>query len=140
MQDASIFMDKNIQPDDKDLAMALGKTFTLWTELGNYVLSRYDKAHTQWSYPGAKHGWSLRIKDSKRAIIYLLPRDQYFKVAFVFGQKATDTILKSDISPKIKSALKAAKVYREGRGIRIDIKRKDDLDAIRFLVDVKLAN
>lgn len=71
---------------------------------------------------GEKYGWNFRIKDKKRAIIYFLPRDNYFKVAFVFGQKATDTIMESDVSPGIRNDLEKATKYAEGRGIRIDVK------------------
>jgi hypothetical protein len=140
MDETSAFMDKDRQPDDKALAATLEKTFTLWKQISDYVLSCYPKAQKEWNYPGAKYGWSFRIKDKKRAIIYLLPREKYFKAAFVFGQKATEVILDSDISPEIISELTTAKVYGEGRGIRIDVKGKKDLDAILFLIDTKIAN
>lgn len=70
---------------------------------------KYPNGLEEWNYPGKKYGWSYRIKDKKRAIIYFLPRENYFKVAFVFGQKATDIVLESDISGKIKTDLKMAK-------------------------------
>jgi hypothetical protein len=139
MDDISIFMDKESRPDEKALAKALAKTYPLWVSIKDYVYSKYPKAKEEWNYPGKKYGWSFRIKDTKRAIIYLLPRDQYFKVAFVFGQKATDIVLESDIPGSIKSELKSAKVYAEGRGIRIKV-TKDNIDDIRFLIDTKLDN
>ena len=83
---------------------------------------------------------SYRIKDRKRAIIYFLPRDKYFKVAFVFGQKATDIVLKSNISPDIKTELEQATKYAEGRGIRIDIKNDSILPDIKQLIEIKLKN
>jgi hypothetical protein len=138
MEDTSIFMDKENRPDEKALAKALGKTYPLWVILKDYVYSKYSKAKEDWNFPGKKYGWSW-IKDTKRTIIYLLPRDQHFKVALVFGQKATDIILASTISEPIKSELKSAKVYTEGRGIRITV-TKNDMDDIRFLIDTKLDN
>jgi hypothetical protein len=92
-------------------------------------LEKYPTGLAEWNYPGKKYGWSYRIKDKKRAIIYFLPRDKYFKVAFVFGQKATDIVLASNISREIKTELEQATKYAEGRGIRIDI--KNDL-IVRF--------
>lgn len=62
------------------------------------------------------------MKDKKRAIIYFLPRDGFFKAAFVFGRKAPDKILSENISEDIKNDLKNARVYMEGRGIQIEIK------------------
>lgn len=138
--DKSIFTDKNIVPNDSDLAKALGPCYDLWQNMKEYVLLKYPKATVEWKYPGDKYGWSFRLKDKKRAIVYLLPRDQYFKVAFVFGQKATDVILKSDVSEAIKADLAAARAYAEGRGITIEVKNSMVVNDVKELVDVKIAH
>jgi hypothetical protein len=138
--DKSIFIDKTKLPSDNDLIEGLGETYQLWQSIKDYVYLKYPKAIDLWNYSGDKYGWSFRIKDKKRAIIYLLPRDKYFKVAFVFGQKATDSIMKSQISTSIKSELDSAKVYAEGRGIRIDIKDEKILNDIKKLIDIKIAS
>ena len=48
--------------------------------------------------------------------------------------------MNSEISESIKTEINAAKVYAEGRGIRIEIKDENLLKDIQFLIDVKLAN
>ena len=138
--DQSIFMNKAVIPNDKDLQIELGKTYAFWKEIMDFVVLKYPKAAMEWSYPGSKYGWSFRLKDKKRVIIYLLPREKYFKVAFVFGQKAYDLILDSPISETIKAELAVARVYAEGRGIRIDVKDKAVLDDIKKMVEIKLSN
>lgn len=138
--DKSIFTDKTKPPSKKDLATALGKTLILWNEITAFVQGRYPGAINEWNFPGEKYGWSYRIKDKKRAIIYLLPRDNYFKAAFIFGQKAVDAVNNSAISEEIKKELAAAKVYAEGRGIRLDVKTKKSIEDIKRLVEIKLAN
>ncbi len=140
MDDLSIFQDKTIVPTDKDLASRLGTTFNLWIQIKDFVFEKYPKAIAEWNYSGIKYGWNFRIKDKKRAIIYFLPRDNYFKVAFVFGQKATDTIMDSDVSREIKNDLEQATKYAEGRGIRIDVKENQILADIEKLIEIKLAN
>ena len=87
-----------------------------------------------------KYGWSFRIKDKKRVIVYLLPREHYFKVAFVFGQKATDELMNGPVDPEIKKELAAAKVYAEGRGIRIDVTKEEMLQNVRLMIDSKLSH
>ena len=134
----SIFKDKNKQPNKNDLKESFGDTYQLWQLIEDYVISKYPKGFEEWSC--SKYGWSCRIKDKKRAIIYLLPRDRFFKVALVFGQKATDIIMKSQIANSIKTELDSAKVYAEGRGIRIDIKNNVIINDIQELIDIKLAN
>lgn len=118
----------------------LGSTVILWTQLREFVLEKYPGGKEEWNFPGKKYGWSFRIKDKKRAIIYFLPRDKYFKVAFVFGQKATDFILDSDISSDIKNELSNAKKYAEERGIGIDVKNEEVISDIQRMVEIKLDN
>jgi len=57
----------------------------------------------------------------------------------VFGQKATDQVMKSTINEAIKTELSNARVYTEGRGIRIDV-TESILDDIKKLVEIKLVN
>ncbi len=57
----------------------------------------------------------------------------------ICGQKATVEVLKSKVSQTIKSELEAARVYAEGRGIRIDINDENLINDIKKLIDIKLA-
>ena len=138
MDNASIFLDKTVKPTDKDLAEKLAVTYDLWKRLHDLVLSKYPKGIADWNFPGKKYGWSFRIKDNRRALIYFLPRDQFFKVAFVFGDKAINDIMKTGISDKIKEELEQARKYAEGRGIRIDIKDDSIFPDIEQLIEIKL--
>lgn len=137
--DHSIFMDKASIPTDEDLKQALGNKYELWMEIRETVLQKYPGGKEEWNFPGKKYGWSFRIKDKKRAIIYLLPRTEEFMAAFVFGGKAFEAIKQSKVSPQIVSDLEAAKVYAEGRGIRIPVPNKAVLKDIFELIDIKLA-
>lgn len=134
----SIFTNKSETPNEVQLQEALGKAYVYWQTFAEHTKKLYPKAISEWNFSSEKFGWSLRIKDKKRVIIYLLPRDNFFKVAFVFGQKATDEIMTSNISESIKKELLAAKVYAEGRGIRIDIKDETLQNDILNLIEIKI--
>jgi hypothetical protein len=140
MDDISVFPEKTAKPTDKDLADKLDHKYELWKQIHDMVLSKYPGGLAEWNYPGKKYGWSFRIKDKRRAIIYLLPRNQYFKVAFVFGDKAVHEIMESKISNDIKTAIGQATKYAEGRGIRIDVKDDSIIWDIGKLIDIKLKN
>lgn len=60
--------------------------------------------------------------------------------AFVFGDKATDAVLKSNVSAEIKSELENAYNYAEGFGIRIVVKDETLLPDIKQLIEIKLVN
>jgi hypothetical protein len=137
--DQSIFMDKSAKPTESALKEALGDQYELWKAVRDRVIQVYPGGIEEWNFPGKKYGWSFRIKDKKRAIIYLLPRLRGFIVAFVFGKRAYEAILESDVSGPIKSELQQAKVYAEGRGIRIPVPDSSPLQDIFQLIDIKLA-
>jgi hypothetical protein len=140
MDDISIFTDKAIIPANRDLIEILDTSHDLLKQIENFVMKKYPQGLAEWNYPGKKYGWLYRIKDKKRAIIYFLPRSHYFKVAFVFGQKAMDMIMESTISFKIKEELEQATKYAEGRGIRIDVRNDSILPDIKRLIEIKLDN
>jgi hypothetical protein len=135
----NIFTDKQLKPTDETLEAALGVSHTYWQELKNYVFSLYPEAIEEWNYTKSG-GWSFRMKDKKRAIIYLIPQDGYFKAALVFGRKATDEVMASRVSTEIKTELESAKVYAEGRGIRIEVRDERMTGNIKILVDIKVRN
>lgn len=135
----SIFTDKLNPPTDCVLKAALGETYSLWQVFTEYVRVQYPVATDNWAY-SKSGGWNFSLKDKKRAIVYLLPRDQYFKVALVFGQKATDEVMKSGVAVTIKTELESAKVYAEGRGIRMEIRDETLVNDIKTLIHIKLKN
>lgn len=136
----SVFTDKTHVPTEADLKQALGNTFELWQELAAFTKKTNPDAFDEWKMTSEKFGWGFRINDKKRVIVYLLPRDGFFKAAFVFGQKAMDEICASTISETIVNELKAAKVYAEGRGIRIDVMDDAVMDDLKRLIEVKVGN
>ncbi len=140
MAEISVFVDKTVKPTEKDLTEKLGAKHKLWRGIHDLVLSKYPEGFAEWNYPGKKYGWSYRIKDKRRAIIYFLPRDKYFKVAFVFGDKAMTKIMRSNVSERIKKELNEARKYVEGRGIRIEVKNESIIPDIEQLIEIKLSN
>ena len=138
--DMSIFFDKTTVPSVDNVKKAIANTYPLWEELHDFVIQQYPKGIEEWKYPGKKYGWNFRIKDKKRNIIYFLPKDKYFIVAFVFGKKATEQVLEADIAEEIKTELQSAIAYVEGRGISIEVKDQSPIDDIKKLIHIKLNN
>lgn len=136
----SVFTDKTTQPISEDLKSALGNHLENWLELEQFTHKNAPHATGEWHFSGEKFGWSYRIKDRKRVLVYLLPRVQFFKVALVFGDKALAKINESAISESIKTDLNAAKKYAEGRGIRIDVLDKSTINDLKLLIKIKIEN
>ena len=136
----SIFMNKAVMPTDQELKEKLDTTFITWNKLKSYLNENLKAPGEEWNFPGKKYGWSFRMKSKKRNIIYFLPKEDFFQVAFVFGQKATDKVLESSVADFINTELQNARVYGEGRGIRIDVKNEDILEDIKILIHIKSEN
>ena len=136
----SVFTEKDFIPTETELALVLGDSFSYWLQLVEFTKSNYSDSILEWNYSSAKFGWSFRVKDSKRVIIYLLPRNGFFKVAFVFGRKAIDSVNNSSISSFIIEELNYAKPQAEGKGIRIDIRNSCLINDIKQLILIKLSN
>ena len=86
-------------------------------------------------------GWQLNLLKEKRNIMFVVPFDGYFIVAFIFGDKAVGQVLESDLPEEIKTELQNAKKYMEGRIINITITQDTkNVDDIIRLIEIKLNN
>ena len=135
----SIFDDKSHQPDESDLIRTLGSTKTIWDAVVAHSRKVCGNIEEIWKFVGAKYGWSCRLVLKKRIIVYLIPQDKHFLIAFVFGDRAVAAIEASDISADIKREVMAAKKYAEGRGIRYPVTAKKQLADIKKLIEIKQA-
>jgi hypothetical protein len=137
---ASIFADKNKKPTDKMLKVALGKTYAFWEGIKKHILSEYGKATEDWKFYNVRSGWLLKTLLKKRNLFFFVPVEDYFKLSFIFGDKAVEAVVKSDLPENIKTTLRNAKKYMEGRGLSIDVKTSEDVEITKKLVDIKINN
>ena len=134
----SIFDDKSKAPVDNDLAKVLKVNYIHWNDIKTSVFKHYPSAKEEWNYSGKSYGWGFRLRDSKRVIIYMTPCNGYFLFSLVFGEKATNEAYESKLTKETISIIKAAKVYGEGRGIRIEVKDDKLIEDIKKLIQIKL--
>jgi hypothetical protein len=136
----SIFIDKSIQPDNKMLSDALGQSYLYWQEIKNRLESQFGSLTEEWKYYGATSGWTLKLLLKKRNLFFFAPCKKYFRIAFIFGDKAATAVEKSDLPAGIINELKNARRYVEGRGVRIEVKKKADIKNIILLANLKVQN
>lgn len=136
----SILDDQSKKPTDEDLAAALGRTKQLWDRLVNDVAQVYPPVIQEWGFAGEKYGWSLRLKRKKRTILYLIPQQRYFLCAFVFGGRATDAAREANLPVETIKAINDAPVYGEGRGFRLKVSKRKDVETMATLAAIKMAN
>jgi hypothetical protein len=136
----SAFDDKSKAPHENDLKKVLGRTFAHWNDLITHVSAEYTPLEEKWIYSGAKWGWSLRLKQKKRTVLYMTPCKGYFFVGFVLGEKAVKAARDCALPDSVLSAIDGAIRYAEGRGVRLEIRSKSALGGVKKLAAVKMAN
>jgi len=134
----SVFEDKALMPSLEDVAEVLGDAKVLWDDIVDYIEKVYGQFTEEWKHYGKASGWTLLLKLKKRTILYLFPQNGYFIIQFVYGEKAIEKALGSDLPEAIMASIKAASFYVEGRSFRVDVRCSSDVSWITKLIDVKL--
>jgi Protein of unknown function (DUF3788) len=141
MDTSNAFLGKSNQPSAVEIAAALGSAAPLWSELIDEVTADAGKVTQEWKgiYVN-KYGWSLRLRQKGRNIIYLSPCHDCFRVAFTLSDKAVSAAREAHLPKTVAQALATAPRYPEGTGLRLTVNRSVDLPAIRKIAQIKLAN
>jgi len=137
---ASIYTEKFVEPDDKMLTYDLAESKSYLDKIAEFIESEYGDFRPEWKFYNQKSGWILKMFSKKRNVMFIVPCDNYFRVAFTFGGKASDLIFNSKLPDSLKMDLFEAKKYAEGRTIQIEVKTKNDLDNILEIIKIKLMN
>jgi len=134
------FYDKTQKPTDEELEEALGPAIGLWHELRKSIAREFPPLAEEWVYGGKNYGWSLRLKQKKRAILYMKPLAGHFLACFALGEKAVQVAHRSDLAVSVLKLIDKAPKYAEGRGVRIEVKAAKDVRGAVKLARVKMAN
>ena len=132
--------DKSQQPRDDDLAEALGRCKAQWDELIAHIDTTCAPITRKWGPPYKEFAWSLRLIRKKRTILYLIPCRRYFLCAFVLGGKATEAARAGSLPDNVMTIINEAPVYGEGRGFRLEVRKKADVGTMKKLAAIKMAN
>ena len=126
-------------PDKKDIAEALSELAAMWDDIVGFVTDSFPQVTIKWMYSKGG-GWTNRMISKKRTVVYLTPCERYFIVGLVYGQRATDAALASGLPDEIKDIIHSARVYAEGRGIRLEIRDSVNVEHIKDMISIKMAH
>lgn len=134
------FINKPRKPSDSELADALGPSKALWDRIIG-VAREMGVVDQEWKSYSPKYGWTLRLKQKKRTILYLSPAAGSFLASLILGDRAMAAARQSGL-PKTKMKVFAEVTrYPEGTAVRIDVKKKKhEVGMIKKLMTVKLAS
>ena len=136
----SAFDEKSRPPREGELASTLGSSFALWNELKKRIASRFTPLSIEWGFSSKTTGWGLRLKQEKRAVLYMTPCKGYFLASFALGEKAVKAAKTSGLPAPVLAVIESAKKYAEGRGVRLEVRSARDIQDIEKLAQIKMAN
>ncbi len=131
--------DKSVEPVASDVARVLGRSEELWFELIARMEASYGPLTEAWGFSGVKYGWSLRLKQKKRTILYLIPQSDTFLAGIVLGDRALSLLRRDDLSPEVLNAIDEAPRYGEGTGFRIPVAQTADCTDIEIVIEAKMS-
>ncbi len=139
MEYTNAFIGQTIQPTTAEVEAALGSSSRLWKELIHWMADREGVTDQEWKGVCInKYGWSLRLKQKKRNILYLSPGKDCFMASFILSDKALDEAKHAQLPKAVQDALAGAPRYPEGNGLRLLVNRAAQLPAIRKIAHIKV--
>jgi hypothetical protein len=135
----SAFGDKAHPPAQAELDRCLGPAAAAWHALAAHVERSHGPTVEQWNFAGAKYGWSLRLKQKERVILYFIPQAGRFLVGLVLGAKAVAAAKDAELPAALLESLAAAPRFAEGTGLRLPVSAASELPPIQKLVALKMA-
>jgi hypothetical protein len=112
----------------------------LWDELLAWLSTEKGVPDREWKSTSAKYGWALLPKLKKRTIFYMGPCNGCFRVSFALGDRAVAAAQSSNLPKSVLKIIADAPKYAEGTGVRLIVRARRDLQAVRTLAEIKLAN
>ena len=134
------FNNKQVMPDEAALTAEIGETKEVLDQICRFIETETGQLTREWKHYGQKSGWTLKLLSKKRNLLFVGPEEGYFVIAFVFGDRAVEAVLKSQLPENIKNDLQNARKYAEGRGIRFEIRDGRELESVLQLIRIKLEN
>ncbi|KPL11368.1 MAG: hypothetical protein AMS26_20080 [Bacteroides sp. SM23_62] len=136
----NVFLSKDVNPTEELIKANLADNYAQLEEIRKFIDDTFGETLEEWKNYGEKIGWLLKKLYKKRNLFFITVCDGYFNVTFVFGDKAVDSIVDSEISPSLKTALMEARKYAEGRGLSIKVEDDIYLPDIKKLLQIKVNN
>jgi hypothetical protein len=120
-------------PSEKRLRERLSPAHVAWTKL----LDSRPSLVREWKLYSRKAGFTLRLKDGERTLLYLQPQDGDFRAVVILGEKAVKAALGGRLPSRLRDAIEGARPYVEGRSVSLTVRTPADLRDVRTLLSSK---
>lgn len=133
----SIFLEKELKPNEEMLINILGKKKNLWDKILLHISDTFPKFNTEWKYYGKAWGWCLAGKSDKKQLIYLTPLKDKLISSFIFNDKARNIAKNIGFSNDVMAIIESGKNNPAGGSFDFNVKTLNDLKIVKELLQIK---
>jgi hypothetical protein len=123
------FLDKSNKPTEQNMQSALGNMFVCFKEVID-LASSYSQ---EWMFTKSS-GWMLKIYDPKKALFYLIPLNDGFKISLAIREDEQKAFLCDDELGVMQEKISSSKKYSEGYALQFDIANKNDFQLVELFI------
>ncbi|MGE5373010.1 MAG: DUF3788 family protein [Solirubrobacterales bacterium] len=132
-----VFLDKSCKPSPETIQSALGNTFALYERLAA-VASPFT---TDWTHTKTS-GWMLKVHDNKKALFYVIPLRNAFKISMAIRDAEKDILLQDEEINALHEMIRSARKYVEGHALQFQVANQPEYDLyerfIQKLIQIRL--
>jgi hypothetical protein len=123
------FTDSSMPPDDAALRDALGGAFERYRTLLD-LASGFDR---EWACSKSS-GWMLKVHDRKKALLYVIPLHEGFRVSLAVRETERDAFLRDDGLAVLHGTISTARKVAEGFALAFEVEAGSDFSPVESLV------
>ena len=123
------FLDQSNKPTEQAIQVALGSTYTDYKKVIGLV-SAYSET---WTFTKSS-GWMLKIYDRKKALLYVIPLHNAFKISLTIRENERDAFLDDDELGIIHDQISLSKKVSEGFALQFEIANENDFQPVALFI------
>jgi hypothetical protein len=110
------FLDKSNKPAEQSLQSSLGNAYPYYESVIDIAAAFLH----EWTFSRSS-GWILKVNDRKKALFYLIPLKDAFKISLTMRESERAALLRDKDLAEMLAAISSSKKYAEGFALQFVI-------------------
>jgi len=124
------FSDPTVKPSENELLNILGSSAVYYLEINEIARNFKQK----WSYSKGS-GWMQKVFDTKKALFYLIPLKDSFKISLTIREQEKIKFLKDPELKMINNQIINSKKYSEGYALLFEINEAGNFSIFKVFLN-----
>ncbi len=129
----------DVHPDDKVLAVVLGKAFTHWKAFTERLGAGFPSHSIEWRYYNDGKSWLCKLTRGKKTVCWISARPGLFTVSSYFMERNDDAIKSLDVDQGLKDRYLSTPWTGKLKPLTVEVKSRKSLDDAFTLIRFKSA-